>query len=255
LNEAVAAPLSSALNEADRLSRSLPVVLAAEDDFIAWTTSTNRETPRRIAARRLAAPSSRELCTGIERLQEALQQARATVDGVLRLSRTGDLPVSASDVVCEVVELIGGAVSYANVSVETTGSCICSVTRGLLVLSVTALTARALEAIRARGGPVGKVAIRTFSEEGTVVLEVQDDGEQIRADMRPDAFDPYFRDPSHPRTGLLGIRDRVRSAGGEMVIDSGQEGTIVRVMFPIDGESGLRDLSLEQERARKIPLD
>jgi signal transduction histidine kinase len=256
LSDAVAAPLSSAESEADRLSQSLPAVLAAEDDFLAWTSSTDRETPRRIAARRLAAPSSEELCTGMSRLQEALRQARATVEGVLRLSRSGDLRVSASDVVCEVVDLIGGAVSYADVSVETAGPCVCAATRGVLVLAVTALTARALEAIRARGEPRGRVAIRTFAEEGTVVIEVQDDGEQIRADMRPDVFDPYFRDPAHARTGLMGVRDRVRAAGGEMVIDSGPDGTLVRVMFPIEGESSVRDLSPDTPaRARKTSID
>jgi signal transduction histidine kinase len=237
LSDELTQPLTSAVTEADRLSRSLPTVLEVEDDFLAWTTSTDRETPRRIAARRLAAPSGDELRVGMGRLQDALKQARATVDGVLRLSRAGEAQVSAAEVVSEVVDLVSGVVSYADVSVETSGRCVCSATRGVLVHTVAALTARALEAIRERACERGTLAIRVFHEEGAVVIEVQDDGAEIRADLHPDVFDPYFRDPTHPRSGLSGVRDRVRVAGGEMVVDTGPQGTIVRVIFPVEGEA------------------
>ena len=233
LRDDLKVPLSSAENELDRLYQSIPALLEAGDDFVAWTSSTNRDTPRRIAARRLAGPSSDELKGGLSRLHDAIRRARRIVEGMLRLSRDNELPVSASYVITDVVEVLNGAQTYAELSVETEGACLCTVSRNALVLTVTALAAHALESVRAANRQPGKIAVRVFSAEEAVIIEVQDDGQEVPADLRPDALEPYFRDPTSHRPGLPGVRDRVRRMGGDLVVDSGPQGNLVRVMLPV----------------------
>jgi signal transduction histidine kinase len=63
-----------------------------------------------------------------------------------------------------------------------------------------------------------RVAIR--ESDGELLLEVQDDGA---------GFDP---ETGSPGFGLAGMRERVSLAGGTLSLDSGEQGTLVRVCLP-----------------------
>ncbi len=236
LSNELALPLMSATDEVDRLSQSLPPLLDASDDLVAWSSNADSDVPRQIAARRLAGPSSDILKEGVARLDNALQRARSMVEGMMHLSRGADGEVSASNVVSHVVHVLRGSVSAAEITLDAEGPCVCAVSRASVVLTVTALIANALESIRASERDRGSILIRVFSAEQAVIIEVQDDGKEIPADLRPDMFEAYFRDTPSQRPGLPGVRDRVRGLGGDLVIDTGAHGTRVSLILPTTTE-------------------
>jgi signal transduction histidine kinase len=64
------------------------------------------------------------------------------------------------------------------------------------------------------------VRVTVTASEGTVSIEVQDDGVGFTSDSRGSGF------------GLAGMRERVLLAGGSVTIDSGKGGTRVRAELP-----------------------
>lgn len=70
------------------------------------------------------------------------------------------------------------------------------------------------------------VRVQVRSEDGSVRIEVQDDGE---------GFDPEVRSSGF---GLAGMRERVYLAGGRLELESGAWGTRVRAELPVDGAPG-----------------
>jgi CheY-like chemotaxis protein/anti-sigma regulatory factor (Ser/Thr protein kinase) len=99
------------------------------------------------------------------------------------------------------------------------------------------LVVNARDALRDLGG--GRVAVRTRSSNGRVILEVADDGPGIAPDIRDRVFEPYFTTKttgSHKGTGLglatvFGIAE---SHAGTVEIDTGLDGrgVTLRVSFP-----------------------
>jgi signal transduction histidine kinase len=78
--------------------------------------------------------------------------------------------------------------------------------------------------------------VRLSVGEGSVQLEVQDEG-------KGSAFTVLETPQSSQGTlgvGLRGIRERMRHLGGSLVLDSGQDGTTVRVTIPLPHELPMR---------------
>jgi signal transduction histidine kinase len=232
LSTELAHPLASATDEVDRLSGLLTPLLEVSDEIVAWSSKESGEAPRRIAARRLAVPTSEEVKEGVARLDDALQRARALLGGMLRLARSSDGLVSASEVVAQVTHVLRSSVVSAEITLETAGVCRCAAPRSGLVLAVTALVTHALESIRASDQKQGHVSVRVYSEEDATIIEVEDDGCEVPLDRRPDLFDPAFGDAREPRAGMEGVRDRVRRSGGDLILETGPAGTTARLIFP-----------------------
>jgi signal transduction histidine kinase len=70
------------------------------------------------------------------------------------------------------------------------------------------------------------VAIRLDREGRTAVLEVEDDGHGFREGDTPTASQPGH-------IGLASMRERAEMLGGELAIESGESGTLVRVRAPL----------------------
>ena len=89
---------------------------------------------------------------------------------------------------------------------------------GRLVLQ---LLMNARQALASRPG--GRVVVRSaLDSDGSVRLEVEDDGPGVSQDLRPRVFDPYFTteaDPSHTGLGLFLARGIARRFGGELFLD------------------------------------
>lgn len=69
--------------------------------------------------------------------------------------------------------------------------------------------------------PASTVRVRVQSEERGLIVEVQDDGQGFDTEANVSGF------------GLAGMRERVYLANGELDIESGPRGTLVRAVLPI----------------------
>jgi two-component system, NtrC family, sensor kinase len=94
------------------------------------------------------------------------------------------------------------------------------------------LVRNASEAVTAKGG--GKVMLRTHDREARVVIEVEDDGTGIPADVLPRLFDPFFSTKeSGSGLGLALTQQIVKDHGGDVTVEStAGKGTTFRVSVP-----------------------
>jgi signal transduction histidine kinase len=239
LGKELSEPLNRASEDCERLKHGLSNVLEVSDDFVSWSGGTetlssgDHEELRRITARRLAAPSSRELRATVQRLSAAVLQARSTVGALRDLTRGAQSPLSAKELLEDIVEVLRVDMdAVTELTLEVEGRCQTIVPRATFVFVVVSLIAHALDSIRSAGRAERRLSVRGFEAEGAVVVEFADNGIEIPADLRPDLMEPLFRDPDITRGGLPGIRDRVRRAGGELVVDTDTTGSTVRVILP-----------------------
>lgn len=91
----------------------------------------------------------------------------------------------------------------------------------------------------------GVISIRSREEDGCAVIEVQDTGEGIPADVLPRIFEPYFSTKSPTDgTGLgLPISKRiVEKHGGRLeVVSLPGKGTTFTIVLPIEGNPALAE--------------
>jgi two-component system, NtrC family, sensor kinase len=94
------------------------------------------------------------------------------------------------------------------------------------------LVRNASEAVTAKGG--GKVMLRTHQTDERVVIEVEDDGTGIAADVLPRLFDPFFSTKeSGSGLGLALTQQIVKDHGGDVSVEStAGKGTTFRVSVP-----------------------
>ncbi|MGE5185191.1 MAG: ATP-binding protein [Acidobacteriota bacterium] len=94
------------------------------------------------------------------------------------------------------------------------------------------LVRNASEAVTAKGG--GRVTLRTHTSDSRVVIEVEDDGTGISADVLPRLFDPFFSTKeSGSGLGLALTQQIVKDHGGDVgVASSVGKGTTFKVSVP-----------------------
>jgi hypothetical protein len=237
-------PLAAAAFELEILNSSLPAVFDAGDELATWAAlSAPIDEVRRLVGRRLAAPSSAALGVNLRRLALSLSRARH-VSGIL------DDLVSSSDTtgvvdcghlvrdLCDVLKR--DVASTAALRIEAEPSCRTTLPKGFVALLVVSLIVRSLSGIRAAARPVGEIIVSLHEEEGTIVLEVADNGAMARSDLRPDLLEGSLLDAgAGSRTGLAAVRDRLRQWGGELLVDTHDDGTVVRAMLPSVAEQPL----------------
>ncbi len=95
-----------------------------------------------------------------------------------------------------------------------------------------ALAALAINASEALGPQGGAVTFRVFSRDSTVVLEVEDSGPGIAANIRDRIFDPFFstKEPGRGR-GLAAVLAIARAHGATLEVGGGP-GALLRLAFP-----------------------
>jgi signal transduction histidine kinase len=83
----------------------------------------------------------------------------------------------------------------------------------------------------------GNVALRTRRRDDSVVLEIEDTGHGIPADMQKQVFDPFFTTKKRGQgtgLGLWVVAQLVRAQSAEIELDSTPgRGTTVRVAWPV----------------------
>ncbi len=89
--------------------------------------------------------------------------------------------------------------------------------------------------------PDGSVTVEARQEDGATVIEVRDTGPGIPAEHLPRLFERFYRvDPSRAETtggaglGLSIVRKIVEGQGGHVSASSGPEGSVFRLVFPIN---------------------
>ena len=94
------------------------------------------------------------------------------------------------------------------------------------------LVRNATEAVAAKGK--GKVTLRTKRAGERVIVEVEDDGIGIPADVLPRLFDPFFSTKENGSgLGLALTQQIVKDHGGDLTVDSTVgKGTVFRVAVP-----------------------
>jgi signal transduction histidine kinase len=109
--------------------------------------------------------------------------------------------------------------------------------RSQIVQALSALLSNSLHAVRdaARHGRRGTITLRLWAREDVALLEVIDNGVGMSPAVRARALDPFFttREGS-TGLGLSMVAERVRRAGGEIVLESEHGlGTTVRLFVPL----------------------
>ncbi len=98
-----------------------------------------------------------------------------------------------------------------------------------------------INASQAIENPPGKIIIRTRQEEDQAIIEVEDNGKGIEADVLERIFDPFYTTKEVGEgTGLgLSISYRIiKNHGGEIEAESTPgKGSLFRVKLPINGRS------------------
>jgi signal transduction histidine kinase len=233
--ERLETPLALASVDCAAVAEAMNCLIEVDDQFFAWTALVApSEQLRNLVARRLTAPTAPELRGVLKRLRASIVRAESLVHLLRDLTKSGDSgsTVAVSPLLADIVDVMRPVISpWAEISVQADPDCIAAASRTTLVVVVGVLLSSALDSIRAASRGKGSVVVRVFDEEDAVIIEVRDDGREIPSDLRPDVLEAQFGTLTH-RRGIPGLRDRVRRAGGEVLVDSGSTGSMVRVFLP-----------------------
>jgi signal transduction histidine kinase len=83
----------------------------------------------------------------------------------------------------------------------------------------------------------GAVDVRLTTADGDARIDVADEGAGIPADVLPHVFERFRRgagDGSGSGLGMALVREIVSAHGGQVDLSSGANGTVVRVVMPLD---------------------
>ncbi len=88
---------------------------------------------------------------------------------------------------------------------------------------------------RADTGYVPKLTVRTKSENGQILIEVQDNGPGIPDEIKDKILQPFFTTKKGTQGTGLGLsisNDIIKAHGGSLDIESGAKGSIFKIFLP-----------------------
>lgn len=253
-------PLAAAAFELEILNSSLPAVFDAGDELATWAAlSAPIDEVRRLVGRRLAAPSSAALGVNLRRLAQSLSRARH-VSGIfddLVSSSEATGVVDCRDLVTDLCDVMRRDVApTAALRVEAASQCTTTLPKSFVAVLVVSLIVRSMSSIRAAGRTIGEIVISLQEAEGAIVLEVADNGALARADLRPAVLEGSLLDArTSERAGLAGVRDRLRQWGGDLLVDTDADRTVVRAIMPAVAEQPLPEQLVPVSRVRSALPD
>ena len=238
LGEQLVAPLASATAECALLADTLRVLLSINDDLVGWAAlSAPVEELRRLAARRLAAPSTSEVTQALSRMQSAVSDARFVANKLQVLvadsEHDGSLP--ADRLVSEFATLIAPQIaSVALLEVEEPNTCQVQVPAAFFLSVAAILVSNALQAFRVVGKTDGRIVVTSHDTDGSAVLSIEDDAGEMDPDLS--GLERASENVSRASIGLSALRKRLTACGGDLLVQSDETGTQVRVVFPAVAE-------------------
>ncbi len=235
LGERLEMPLAMASLDCASVADAMNCLIELDDQFFAWTALVApSEQLRSLIARRLTAPPAPELKGVLRRLRASIGRAESLVRLLRELTdpKGSRGPLFVATLLADIVDVMRPVIEPSvEISVEAAPECVTTASRTTIVVVVGALLSNALDGIRASSRGKGKISLQAFEAEDAIVVEVRDDGREIPTDLRPDLLERQFG-AGTSRRGLPGLRDRVRRAGGDMLVDSGSNGNTIRVFLP-----------------------
>ena len=164
-----------------------------------------------------------------------------------RRERTHSEPVSVSNLVSDMLQLLAPRLEKSGILVETSYPDPCPMVdsnlEGLQSILINFLE-NALDAT----GPGGKIAIRCIQESTFLSMHIQDSGPGIPPESRDLIFEPFFTTKPHGTgLGLAICRKIIDDLGGEVRLGDGTGGHfILRIPFVRFSSNLFTPVSLEQ---------
>lgn len=231
LGEQLLGPLQIASSECAQFAHTLRVLLSINDDLVGWARlSAPTDELRRLAARRLSAPSSSEVQQALSRMQSALDDA-GDVAGRLRQlvadsEHDGCLP--ADRLASDFAKLIAPQLApFCEIEVDETSDCPIAVETSFFLSVAAVLVSNALGALEAAGKQQGHLLLCARQADGLAVLTLEDDS----GEMVPDLQAAQTEERAGASAGLQTLRERLQRRGGDLLVQSDSTGTQVRVVF------------------------
>jgi signal transduction histidine kinase len=238
----LANPLAVASLNVEILRTAMGAMTGLADAYVrdAASRSEQRDSESmRVVALRASAPPSAELHATMDDLSRALREASVAVSQVYSLVAPDEFDevCDLCAVVSEVAKLVGAVVDrVAELRIDLPNEpCRAVMPRSQVVQALSALLSNALQAVRDRGQR-GTITVRVWAREDVALLEVIDNGVGMSPSVRSRAMEAFFTTRGGAATGLglSMVAERVRRAGGEVVLESEQGlGTTVRLFVPL----------------------
>jgi signal transduction histidine kinase len=239
----LANPLAVASLNVEVLRTAMGAMTGLADAYVRDTASRQHAIARdseamRVVALRASAPPTAELHATVDDLARALQEASTAVSQVYALVAPDEFEevCDLCAVVSEVARLVGVVVErVADLRIDLPGEpCRAVMPRSQVVQAISALLSNSLQAVRDRGQR-GTITLRLWAREDVALVEVIDNGVGMSPAVRTRAFEPFFTTREGAAgLGLSMVAERVRKAGGEIVLESEQGlGTTVRLFVPL----------------------
>ena len=167
----------------------------------------------------------------IARRSEGLTEFVLRYRELLKVPHPEPSAVTVSDALNGVVTLMRAGCKGVDIGIDVTPATLeVSADPALLDQMLVNLVTNALDAVTDTANPA--ITLSGRLEFGRVVIAVADNGSGIDADMHDQVFVPFFttkRDGSG--IGLSLCRQIMSAHGGEIAIESGGQGTTVRLVF------------------------
>jgi signal transduction histidine kinase len=176
---------------------------------------------------------------GVKRVADIVQNLR----GFARLDQASVERVSLHDAILGGLEMIRGRLNRRGIAVELEFGELPPVTCAPAQLNQVFLNllVNAMQAVETRPSGNGRIGVHTWAAEDHVVVEVEDDGCGIPAEVLPRIFDPFFTTKAVGEGTGLGLsisHGIVADHGGRIEVESTPGlGTRFRVILPLGGKA------------------
>ncbi len=173
----------------------------------------------------------------LENVSGSLHRAEVALENAQLLSTVERRePVDVTVVLEELVELLRDEVkAWADLRVRASEKCEARIPIPFLVCLVTAIIGAIVDTFRELSQWDGRIEIRASVADGILVIEIQDNGPHLIEDLDSASHGAGTREGQLSR-----LRERIRAQGGEMLVESSEIGTAVRVYLSAD-EAALCD--------------
>jgi hypothetical protein len=182
-------------------------------------------------------------------LRDQVQHGDAVVRLLGDLScGTPTLEADAALVLEQLAELLREELAdRATLEVVASEPCVVRVARLALISIICGAIENALANVRSGGSP-GHLVLRASRADGEVVIEITDDGPPGETDLRAGVLDPLLANSRSTR--LRQVREHVRRAGGDVLVDDYDGGNVMSIYLPTEPEKAADDRVLEPSKAR-----
>lgn len=186
----------------------------------------------------------KNIITGLEQMNRQLKRCAETTQKMMSLNRGGSgvpgTPAKINDVVSDTLDLLGQLLGAARIKVVKRLAPSLPLVRLDKVECHQIVNNVLVNAVQAMPGG-GTIKVRTFlsSENGTVVLEIEDEGVGITPAHLSKVFEPFFTTKERgveksSGLGLSVVYAILQAHGGDVHIQSSlRKGTLVHIDLPV----------------------